>query len=76
MDEPCVEISGSRISDRELWACAYKIMSMYGSEAQLYASMRADELLSAGDVSGQRVWLAILKRVGLWRQEPQSLASN
>ena len=57
------------ISDRELWACACKVIDMHGAGAELHAAMRADELLADGDVDGQRVWKAILARIAEWRCE-------
>lgn len=57
------------VSERELWACAQKIIDMHGRDAELHAAMRADELLSEGDVDGQRVWKAILARIVDWRRE-------
>jgi hypothetical protein len=61
--------TASSISERELWACAYKIIDMHGSGAELHAAMRADELLADGNVDGQRVWKAILARIEEWRRE-------
>lgn len=57
------------ITDRELWACAQKVIDMHGPDAELHAAMRADQLLDAGDLEGQRVWLAILARIEEWRSE-------
>ncbi len=57
------------ITDRELWACAQKVIDMHGPDAELHAAMRADELLDAGDIDGQRVWLAILARIDEWRSK-------
>lgn len=51
------------ISDRELWACARKVLEMHGTGAEIHAAMRADELLEAGDLAGERVWKAILTRI-------------
>jgi len=57
------------ISDRELWACAQKVIDMHGPDAELHAAFRADELLEAGDIDGQRVWIAILRRIEEWRAD-------
>lgn len=57
------------ISDRELWACACKVIDMHGPGAELHAALRADELLAEGDVAGQRVWKAILARIEEWRRD-------
>ena len=35
----------------------------HGERADLYAAMRADELLEAGDMDGRGVWLRVLKAV-------------
>ena len=57
------------ISDRELWGCAHKLVSLHGADAELHAAQRADELLEAGDLDGERVWKAILTRIEAWRRE-------
>lgn len=57
------------IGERELWSCAQKVIGMHGSDAELHAAQRADELLDAGDLDGQRVWKAILARIVAWRRE-------
>ena len=57
------------LSDRELWACAQKVLDMHGTDAELHAALRADELLESGDIDGQRVWLTILARIEEWRSE-------
>ena len=57
------------ISDRDLWACAQKVIEMHGRSAEFHAAQRADELLDAGDLAGQRVWKAILLRIETWRRE-------
>lgn len=51
------------ISDWELWACARQQIAHYGDEAAIAAAMRADALLTDGDLDGQRTWLAILQRI-------------
>lgn len=57
------------VGERELWACAQKVIDMHGRDAELHAAGRADELLEAGDLDGQRVWKAILARIEAWRRE-------
>jgi hypothetical protein len=51
------------ISDRELWACANKMIQMHGLDAGFHAATRADELLASGDLDGQRTWKLILARI-------------
>lgn len=57
------------VSERELWACACKVIDMHGAGAERHAARRADELLAEGDIDGQRVWKAILARIEEWRRE-------
>lgn len=57
------------MTDRDMWACAHKVVAMHGLDAEIHAAMRADELLEAGDIAGQRVWLRILARIEDWRTE-------
>ena len=35
----------------------------FGDDAAIYAAMRADELMEAGDIEGEAVWLRIGKAV-------------
>lgn len=58
-----------RLSERELWACAQKVIDRHGPDAEFHAAQRADELLENGDIDGQRVWKAILARIETWRAE-------
>jgi len=64
------------IGERELWACAKKMIDGHGEDAEVRASMRADELLAAGDVDGQRVWKAILARVEACRSDERPARPN
>lgn len=49
--------------DREIWACASKLMQQHGDKAWLAASSRADALLAAGELEGHRTYLRILDRI-------------
>lgn len=63
-DDPASSpLSGSTLSDWELWACAKQQMDQYGEAAPEMASMRADALLASGDMAGHRTWLLILSRI-------------
>jgi hypothetical protein len=53
------------IDDREIWACALHLLRQYGDGAALHAAQRADELILASDIDGQRTWLRILNRINL-----------
>ncbi len=47
----------------DIWRSAAMLVKHHGDEAPIHAAMRADELLDAGDIDGQRVWLRILSVV-------------
>lgn len=53
----------SRISERELWACAQHYVQRYAVDAPVHAAMRADELLAAGEIEGARTFIAIVRRI-------------
>ena len=48
------------IDDREIWACAHRVIRQYGEAAGLHAAQRADDLLEDGDLEGHLTWLRIL----------------
>ena len=59
------------IDEREIWACAAHVMRQYGEAAAFHAAQRADELIAASDIEGQRTWMRILARIeALERLEP------
>jgi ribosome assembly protein YihI (activator of Der GTPase) len=51
------------LSDWELWACANEQLKQHGENASIFAAMRADELLEAGDQDGVHNWLLIIDRI-------------
>lgn len=61
----------SNLSDWELWACAARQIDDHGEAAAEMAAIRADELLTAGDLAGSHTWLDILARI-LHLQLPQT----
>lgn len=60
-------------SDLDIYRTANLLIKQYGNDgAWMNAAMRADELLEAGDMDGQRVWIRILDAVReLTDAEPQ-----
>jgi len=59
------------ISELDVWRTASFLIRQRGSDAQLFAALRADELLSAGDLTGQAVWLRVKHAIEeLQRAEP------
>ena len=51
------------VDDLELWACANKLVQSHGSAAWFFAAKRAEDLLEAGDLKGNSVFLAIASRI-------------
>ena len=51
-------------SDLDIYRTANLLLKQYGNDgAWMHAAMRADELLEAGDLNGNRVWVRILEAV-------------
>ena len=50
-------------SDIDTYRCAHLLIERYGDDAPIEAAMRADELMEAGDMEGQAVWLRIVKAI-------------
>jgi hypothetical protein len=57
------------LSEREIYMAAQAMIRRYGDEADVQAAMRADELMAAGDVDGQRAWLRIVKAIEPLRKD-------
>lgn len=51
------------LSDWELWACANHYVKTHGDDAPIFAAMRADELMEAGELEGARNFRAIVRRI-------------
>ena len=51
------------VQDIDIWRSAKLLVDQHGDDATTHASMRADELLEAGDFDGQRGWLRILRTI-------------
>lgn len=49
--------------ERHIWACANNLLVQHGKNAWFYASQRADQLLLEGDMDGNAMFRAILKRI-------------
>ena len=50
-------------SDLDIYRSASELIKQHGDAADIEAAMRADELMEAGDMEGEAVWLRILKAV-------------
>ena len=51
-------------TDADIWRSANLLIKQHGDRAVIEASMRADEMLVAGDVEGRAVWLRIVRAIG------------
>ncbi len=48
-------------SDIDIYRSANELIKQHGEDAPSEAAMRADELMEAGDMEGEAVWLRIVK---------------
>ena len=49
--------------DKEIYCTASIYIREHGEDAVIHAAMRADALLDAGDLDGQRVWLRVIEAI-------------
>ena len=49
--------------DKEIYGVAKVYLREHGEDAVIHAAMRADALLDAGDLDGQRVWLRVIEAI-------------
>ncbi len=47
----------------DIYRAANELIEQHGDAADIEAAMRADELMDAGDMEGEAVWLRIVKAV-------------
>lgn len=57
---------GSLDKNREIWACALKILRCYGEDARTHARCRADELLRVEDAEGHLTSIRMLNSSTSW----------
>ncbi len=50
-------------SDLDIYRSATELIEQHGDAADIEAAMRADELMDAGDMDGEAVWLRIMKAI-------------
>jgi len=53
----------SMTSDLDTYRSANELIKQHGDAADIEAAMRADELMAAGDMEGEAVWLRIVKAI-------------
>jgi hypothetical protein len=51
------------ITEKEIYQSALVLIKQHGDHASLIAAQRADDLLKAGDVDGERLWLKIIAAI-------------
>ncbi len=51
------------LTDLDIYRSARLLIDQHGQDALLEAALKADELLDAGDLDGQAVWMRIRKAV-------------
>jgi hypothetical protein len=56
-------VKGAMNSEREIYAVANTYICEHGEDAVIQAAMRADALLEAGDLDGQKVWLRVIEAI-------------
>ncbi len=47
----------------DIYRSANELIKQFGDAADIEAAMRADELMDAGDIEGEAVWLRIVKAI-------------
>ncbi len=50
-------------SDLDIYRAANELIKQHGEDAPIEAALRGDELMEAGDMEGQAVWLRIAKAI-------------
>ncbi len=50
-------------SDLDIYRSANELIKQHDEDADIEAAMRADELMDAGDMEGEAVWLRIVKAI-------------
>ncbi len=50
-------------SNLDIYRAAHLLIKRHGDDAPIEAAMGADELMEAGDIKGEAVWLRIVKAI-------------
>jgi hypothetical protein len=58
------------ISEIDIWRAANLLIKQYGSEAELVAAQRVDEMLTRGDLEGRDVWRRIRHAIAAPPSDP------
>jgi hypothetical protein len=63
------EVTTAMNSEREIYGVAKTYLREHGEDAVIHAALRADALLDAGDLDGQRVWLRVIEAIKMLSRE-------
>ncbi len=55
--------NAAMLTDLDIYRSAKILVEQHGADALIEAALKADELLDAGDIDGQAVWMRIRKAV-------------
>jgi len=50
-------------TDLDVYRTANLLVTQHGAEAPIHAAMRADGLMTAGDMEGRGVWLRVIEAI-------------
>jgi hypothetical protein len=65
------------VSELDRWRAAQQLINRLGDDAELDASVRAEQFLAGGDAEGFQLWLDIARKVRQLQSEtPQSGTVN
>jgi hypothetical protein len=53
----------------DIWRSAHALIKQHGADAPIYAAMKADKFLAAGDLDGSAVWKRIVQAINELMQE-------
>jgi hypothetical protein len=56
-------LGNGRISEIDIYRSANLLIGKHGDDAEMAAAMKADNMLAAGDIDSQRVWLRIMNAI-------------
>jgi hypothetical protein len=55
--------SAAMIADLSVWRAAALLIDQHSGGAEIFAAQHADQMLSRGDLYGQKVWMRIRQAV-------------
>lgn len=61
--EEFFEDKAGELTERDVWISAQLLVKRHGADATIFAAVRADELLAAGELEGYRAFKRILRAV-------------